>query len=149
MTGVTGPRRTRLSQRGTVAALLLGTAAVLLDIGGASPTLRLPVTLVFLLVGPGIVLAPLVGLPDRLSTAVLVVALSITVDILVSQVLLYTVGFTWRLGLLVVDVFCVFVAAARMAPALGRDWDGGRPVGGPTPGHEPSVGTEPPGEGSW
>ena len=148
MTGVTSTRRTRLTQRGTVAALLLGTAAVLLDIGGAGPTLRLPVTLVFLLVGPGIVLAPLVGLPDRLSTAVLVVALSITVDILVSQALLYTVGFTWRLGLLVVDVFCVFVAAARMAPALGRDWDGSS-LGGPTPPQGDPVDVEPPREGSW
>ena len=112
---------TPVSQRGTVAALVLSSAAVILDLGGAPPVLRLPVTLVFLLVGPGLVTVPLLRLPDALSNAVLVIAGSISVDVLVSQALLYTVGFTWQLALLTLDCLVVACAAVRMLPSLVRD----------------------------
>ena len=117
-TWVTG---TPMSQRGTIAALVLGSAAVVLDVGGASAVLRLPVTLLFLLVGPGIVLVPLLRLPDALSNAVLVVAGSISLDVLASQALLYTVGFTWQLALITLDCLVVGCAAARILPSLVRD----------------------------
>jgi len=75
-----------------VLALLLaaavGIVSAMIVAGGQSPARTLAVTC-FLLAGPGLGLAPLIGLRDTLGTLTVAIALSIGLDTIVAGGLLY------------------------------------------------------------
>jgi hypothetical protein len=94
-------------------------AATIAPVGDA----RLVAVLPFLVLAPGLSLIPLVRLGDRLAQLVLGVALSLTLDLLVAQVML-VVGWHPEAAVAVLAELCLLGVALQRSPALQRRQDG-------------------------
>jgi len=64
-------------------------AAPALALTGAPVAVRLPVVLVFLLLGPGMAFVPLLGLGDPVAELTIAVGISLAVDLAVALAMLY------------------------------------------------------------
>ena len=84
----------------SVSALL----ALLVMATGAPPELRVPITLWFFLTGPGLALIPLLGLDDFKWVGV--IAASLTVDVVITELMLYTGVWSLSVGVVVILIIC-------------------------------------------
>jgi hypothetical protein len=104
----------------------LTTAAVLLLAGGAASgyylnlatEVRAPLVLLFLAVGPGLALVPLLGITRGLSTATLTIAVSLSLAALTSGILLYSER--WDPGLGFGALLAIALGGAALQAARGR-----------------------------
>jgi hypothetical protein len=99
------------------AALAVGTAAA--SVGHAPVPLRATLVVLFVLIGPGAGLVPLLGLRDPLGELALAIGTSLAVDVAVALGIVY--AGTWRpaVGLAILVVLTVGGACAQIVQTRG------------------------------
>lgn len=93
-----------------------GTASVLVVALDANPVYRVPVVLGFLLIGPGLAIVRLLGIPAATAQLSLGIALSMALDVLVPAALLYSGA--WSPSSALVILAALTIAAALVEVVL-------------------------------
>jgi hypothetical protein len=106
-------RRVPWAAIGAVAAV----AATALALAGAPTAVRLPVVLVFLLLGPGMAFVPLLGLGDPVAELTIAVGISLAVDVAVALAMLYAGAWSPPATLVVVAALALCGAALQRVKA--------------------------------
>ena len=88
-------------------------AAPALALAGAPAAVRLPVVLVFLLLGPGMAFVPLLGLGDPVAELTVAVGISLAVDVAVALAMLYAGAWSPPATLVVVAALALCGAALQ------------------------------------
>jgi hypothetical protein len=100
--------------------LALAVAAVAVMLVPAGDGIRIVAVLPFLVLAPGLSLIPLLRLGDRLAELVLGVALSLSLDLLVAQVMVYADGWRPEAGVVAIAGICLCGVALQPANTAER-----------------------------
>ena len=90
-------------------------AAPVLALAGAPAAVRLPVVLVFLLLGPGMAFVPLLGLGDPVAELTVAVGICLAIDVAVALAMLYAGAWSPPATLVVVAALALGGAALQLA----------------------------------
>ena len=107
-----------MSARRVPWAAVVAVAAVVapaLALAGAPAAVRLPVVLVFLLLGPGMAFVPLLGLGDPVAELTVAVGISLAVDLTVALAMHYAGAWSPPATLVVVAALALGGAALQLA----------------------------------
>jgi hypothetical protein len=103
--------------------LALAAVALLATVAPAEGAVRLAAVLPFLILAPGLALIPLVRLGERLAQLVVGIALSLTLDLLVAQVML-AVGWHPAAAVAALAGMCLAGVALQRSSATEGSHDG-------------------------
>ena len=105
--------------RWAIVVAAFAVAAATAAAAGAPASLRAPVVLAFLLLGPGMAYVPLLGLGDLLAELTLGLATSLALDLAVAAAMLYAGAWSPRTSLLV--LVGVALAGAALQAGIARE----------------------------
>ncbi|HEX6932025.1 MAG TPA: hypothetical protein VF162_07780 [Streptosporangiaceae bacterium] len=117
-----------------IAAALAG---AVLAVAGVQTPARVPLALLFLLAAPGLAVAVLFGGIDALGRVVIAGSAALVIDMAIAESMIATGTWSLRLGIVLVALVSVVLAAARPLVARGA---ARRPAGGAS-GTAPSAGS--------